>query len=52
MHQGAEGVDVNPSHDVLLDAGDTVLIIAPMPHLLEIQDLNQDGARLGTEEDG
>ena len=46
------GANVNPDHDVVFRPGDTVLIIAPMPHLLEIQDLNQDGARLGTEEGG
>jgi voltage-gated potassium channel len=33
MHQGIDGVDVNPSHDVVLRAGDMVLVIAPMEQL-------------------
>lgn len=41
MHHGNRGVDVNPNHDIVLDAGDSVLLIAPMPRLLEIQALNR-----------
>lgn len=43
MHHGRGGVDVNPTHDIVLDAGDSVLLIAPMPRLLEVQALNRSG---------
>ncbi len=41
MHQGPSGVDVNPDHDVVLSAGDTVLVIAPMARLLSLEAANR-----------
>ena len=41
MHQGPGGVNVNPSGDTVLAPGDTILVIAPMEPLLELEALNQ-----------
>ncbi|MFO0907947.1 MAG: NAD-binding protein [Isosphaeraceae bacterium] len=41
MHQGPDGVNVNPSHDVRLAAGDTILVIAPMERLVALEARNQ-----------
>jgi Trk K+ transport system NAD-binding subunit len=41
MHSGPAGVNVNPSHDLVLAAGDSLLVIAPMDRLLEFEALNQ-----------
>jgi voltage-gated potassium channel len=41
MHQGGSGVDVNPAHAVVLGAGDTILVIAPMARLVELEAANQ-----------
>jgi Trk K+ transport system NAD-binding subunit len=44
MHQGASGVDVNPAHAAVLGPGDTILVIAPMARLVELEAANQPGA--------
>src|SRR5271157_5790262 len=41
MHQGPGGVNANPSGDTVLAPGDTILVIAPMEPLLELEALNQ-----------
>jgi voltage-gated potassium channel len=41
MHQGPGGVNVNPSGDSVLAPGDTILVIAPIEPLLELEALNQ-----------
>jgi Trk K+ transport system NAD-binding subunit len=41
MQQGASGVHVNPDPHILLEAGDTILVIAPMDALLELEAMNQ-----------
>jgi Trk K+ transport system NAD-binding subunit len=41
MHQGPGGVNVNPDPAIELKAGDTILVIAPMDALLELERLNQ-----------
>jgi voltage-gated potassium channel len=40
MHHGPEGVNVNPAHDVLLRAGDTMVVIAPMDRLIALEARN------------
>lgn len=40
MHQGAKGVNVNPGPALDLQAGDVILVIAPMSDLLELEALN------------
>ncbi|HMF12342.1 MAG TPA: NAD-binding protein [Gemmataceae bacterium] len=40
MHRAARGVDVNPAHENLLAPGDTVLVIAPMERLVELEAAN------------
>lgn len=40
MYHGRDGVDVNPAHDVALRAGDEVLVIAPIEHLIGLEALN------------
>jgi Trk K+ transport system NAD-binding subunit len=40
MHQGAAGVNVNPDHSIVLAPGDTVLVIAPMDRLVELERQN------------
>jgi Trk K+ transport system NAD-binding subunit len=45
MHQGAEGVNINPSHSVVLGSGDSVLVIAPVDRLLELEARNRPGGR-------
>lgn len=37
MHRGRGGVDVNPAHDVTLEAGDEILIIAPIDRLIDLE---------------
>jgi Trk K+ transport system NAD-binding subunit len=41
MHQGAGGVNVNPDPDNILAAGDTILVIAPIDSLLNLEQMNQ-----------
>jgi Trk K+ transport system NAD-binding subunit len=41
MHQGTGEVNVNPDPATVLAAGDTILVIAPMDPLLELEALNQ-----------
>jgi Trk K+ transport system NAD-binding subunit len=43
MHQGKDGVNVNPDAAVPLLAGDAILVIAPMEPLLALEALNQPG---------
>jgi len=40
MHQGAGGVHVNPDPQILLEPGDTILVIAPMEALLTLESMN------------
>jgi len=44
MHQGAGGVHVNPDPLILLEPGDTILVIAPMEALLTLESMNQGHA--------
>ena len=41
MHQGADGVNVNPDTDIVLESGDTILVIAPIESLLTLESMNQ-----------
>jgi Trk K+ transport system NAD-binding subunit len=41
MHLGAAGVDVNPGHDVVLAAGDELLVIAPIDRLRALEAENR-----------
>lgn len=41
MHRGAQGVLINPGHDAVLGAGDTLLVIAPMDRLVALEDANE-----------
>lgn len=41
MHQGKSGVNVNPGGHIVLEEGDTILVIAPMEPLLELETANQ-----------
>lgn len=41
MHRGGGGVHVNPGHEVVLSPGDTVLVIAPMDRLVELEEANK-----------
>lgn len=41
MLRGAGGVTVNPGHEVVLRPDDTVLVIAPMEKLVELEEANQ-----------
>lgn len=41
MHSGPQGVNVNPSHDVVLSANDTLLVIAPIERLVELEKANR-----------
>jgi voltage-gated potassium channel len=41
MQQGALGVNVNPDPDIVLEPGDTILVIAPMEALLTLESMNQ-----------
>src|SRR5262245_21537576 len=47
MHQGPDGVNVNPDCDIVLKPGDTILVIAPMEPLLNLEALNQPGSHDG-----
>jgi voltage-gated potassium channel len=40
MHRGPQGVNINPAHGVTLGPGDTLLVIAPMDRLLELEAAN------------
>ncbi|WP_422929424.1 potassium channel family protein [Singulisphaera sp. PoT] len=42
MHRGPNGVDVNPSHWVTLEAGDEILVIARIERLIELECLNDN----------
>jgi Trk K+ transport system NAD-binding subunit len=46
MQQGPQGVNVNPDSQIVLQPGDTILVIAPMDALLTLEAMNQpqDGA--------
>jgi Trk K+ transport system NAD-binding subunit len=46
MHQGPSGVNINPDHAIVLGAGDTILVIAPLDRLraLEAQNHAADSA--------
>jgi Trk K+ transport system NAD-binding subunit len=41
MQQGSSGVHVNPDPQILLEPGDTILVIAPMDALLALESWNQ-----------
>jgi hypothetical protein len=41
MHRGLHGVSINPPHGIVLHAGDTLLVIAPMPCLVKLEACNQ-----------
>jgi voltage-gated potassium channel len=41
MQQGAGGVHVNPDPEIVLEPGDTILVIAPMEALLTLESMNQ-----------
>jgi voltage-gated potassium channel len=41
MQQGARGVNVNPDPEIVLEPGDTILVIAPMDALLTLESMNQ-----------
>ncbi len=41
MHRGADGVNVNPGHEVVLIPGDTLLVIAPIAKLRDLESANQ-----------
>jgi Trk K+ transport system NAD-binding subunit len=41
MHRGSGGVQINPSHETLLAPQDTVLVIAEMNRLVELESANQ-----------
>ena len=41
MQQGANGVNVNPDPQIMLEPGDTILVIAPMDALLTLESMNQ-----------
>jgi Trk K+ transport system NAD-binding subunit len=43
MHRGPSGVNVNPGHDLVLAASDTILVIAPMERLVDLESANQPG---------
>ena len=41
MQQGSQGVNVNPDAQIVLQPGDTILVIAPMESLLTLEAMNQ-----------
>jgi voltage-gated potassium channel len=41
MQQGSQGVNVNPDAQIVLQPGDTILVIAPMEALLTLEAMNQ-----------
>jgi Trk K+ transport system NAD-binding subunit len=45
MHQGPAGANVNPDHDLLLNGGDSVLVIAPIERLVAMEKLNNGGTK-------
>ena len=40
MHQGPQGVNVNPEPQIVLEPSDTILVIAPAELLLKLEELN------------
>ena len=44
MQQGATGVHVNPEPEIVLEPGDTILVIAPMDALLRLESMNHSQA--------
>lgn len=42
MHKGAGGVNVNPGHEITFRDGDSILVIAPIEDLRELEVLNQE----------
>lgn len=40
MHNGQQGVNVNPGHELALAAGDVILVIAQIEHLLQLEAAN------------
>jgi voltage-gated potassium channel len=44
MQQGGSGVHVNPEPEIVLEPGDTILVIAPMEALLHLEAMNQPHA--------
>ena len=49
MLQGPSGVNINPTHDVILGPGDTFLVIAPMDRLVALEARNTNGESKGKE---
>jgi Trk K+ transport system NAD-binding subunit len=52
MHQGPQGVNVNPAAEIILTPGDTILVIAPIDALLRLEEMNnsnnvEDGKAMG-----
>lgn len=45
MHSGPQGVNLNPSHEVTLAPNDSLLVIASLDRLLELDAINQSGGR-------
>jgi len=45
MHHGKSGVNVNPAHDLVFEPGDTILVIAPIDRLLDLEGINHPGRR-------
>jgi Trk K+ transport system NAD-binding subunit len=41
MHRGADGVKINPAHDTVVRPEDSMLVIAPMERLVELEAANQ-----------
>ncbi len=48
MHRSGERVDVNPAGELTLQGGDEVLVIAPMPLLVDLERLNDEDASAET----
>jgi Trk K+ transport system NAD-binding subunit len=40
MHQGPQGVNVNPAAEIILAPSDTILVIAPIEALLKLEEMN------------
>jgi voltage-gated potassium channel len=45
MHRGAQGVLINPGHDTVLGAGDTLLVISLMERLVALEEANEPPER-------
>jgi voltage-gated potassium channel len=48
MHHGSLGVNVNPDPDIVLEPGDTILVIAPMEALLTLESMNHPATAKST----